>query len=762
MNANALKVQSSVENYLEIFKNGQELNFGDEALATALLGDKFDLDRLKNGTHHEPHAFLGAHQLSEDVTIIRAFLPTAEQVNIESRCGSIKTRMQRIPHTDFFVALLDKKQKLTFGQHYLLHWQENDGLWHGSPSAYSFLPTIGEIDLHLFAEGRHWNLYQVMGANVACVDGIDGVKFSVWAPSAERVSVVGDFNGWHGLRHPMRAMGSSGVWELFIPGLHNGDVYKFEIRQRSGAVVLKSDPYAKAMEMRPANGSKIHYDHYLWQDNDWMTQRSENQWAQKPMSIYEVHLGSWKRDADNQFLNYRQLAHELVDYVKWMGYTHIELLPISEHPLDASWGYQVSGYFAPTSRFGTPEDFKYFVDYAHQHNIGVFLDWVPAHFPKDSFALGRFDGSALYEHEDPRQGEHQDWGTYIFNFGRKEVLNFLISNALYWCKEFHLDGLRVDAVASMLYLDYSREDGQWVPNIYGGRENIEAIEFLQTLNHEVHDQCPGAVMMAEESTSWPMVSKPTWMGGLGFSMKWNMGWMNDTLDYMSQNPVYRSYYHNNLTFSQIYAYSENFVLPISHDEVVHLKGSLMEKMPGDSWQKAANVRLLLAYQMLHPGKKLLFMGCELGAWHEWSEAKSLDWHLCEQPLHRGIMLMQRALNHLYQSEAALHQHDFDSEGFEWIDCHDYEQSVLSFQRKAADERLVCIFNFTPVVRNDYRIGVPDSGQYEVVFNSDHQDFNGSGVGYDNIHTEAQNWMNHSQSINLQLPPLGVLVLKHMR
>ncbi|MDX1347622.1 MAG: 1,4-alpha-glucan branching protein GlgB, partial [Thiomicrorhabdus chilensis] len=596
-----------------------------------------DIKRLQAGSHHDPFGILGCHRLdavavaglsqngeslspaisaSENgqAWCVRVWLPSAETASLLIQ-DDVPIELHRVEGSDLFVTLLTEAQKQLLPQHYALRWIEADGSQHQTVSPYTFLPQLGELDLHLFAEGRHWHLYEVLGAHPVTVDGIAGVRFAVWAPSAERVSVVGDFNGWHGLRHPMRVLGGSGVWELFIPGLHPGDIYKFEIRSRqTGLSFTKTDPYAQSMEYRPATGCIVYDSKHQWNDQAWQKYLSEFDWQKSPINIYEVHLGSWQKTDDGGFLNYRDIAHRLVEYVQWMGYTHIELLPISEHPLDQSWGYQASGYFAPTSRFGSPDDFRYFVDYCHQHNIGVFLDWVPAHFPKDEFALGRYDGTALYEHEDPRRGEHQDWGTYIFNFGRNEVRNFLISNALYWLKELHIDGLRVDAVASMLYLDYSREAGEWLPNEHGGRENLEAIEFLRALNEEVHSQCPGAVVMAEESTSWPMVSRPTWMGGLGFSMKWNMGWMNDTLDYFEKEPIYRPYHHNQLTFSQMYAYSENFVLPLSHDEVVHLKGSLIGKMPGDDWQKAANLRLLLAYQSLHPGKKLLFMGCEFAQW----------------------------------------------------------------------------------------------------------------------------------------------------
>jgi 1,4-alpha-glucan branching enzyme len=600
-----------------------------------------------------------------------------------------------------------------------------------------------------------------MGAHLHSVDHISGVLFAVWAPNAGRVSVIGDFNHWDGRCHPMRSLGSCGIWELFIPGLEVGCYYKFEILNReSHQVLTKTDPYGQQFELRPNTSSIVARDDtYQWQDQAWMESRSRHDWLHEPMSIYEVHLGSWKQDPAGNFLNYRDLADDLVNYVKGLGFTHIELMPITEHPFDGSWGYQTTGYFAPTSRFGTPDDFRYFMDTCHQSNIGVILDWVPAHFPKDEFALARFDGTPLYEHEDPRKGEHRDWGTLIFNYGRNEVKNFLLSSAIFWLEEFHLDGLRVDAVASMLYLDYSREDNDWTPNQYGGNENLEAIDFFRELNTVTHQQHPGTVMMAEESTAWPGVTRPTWVGGLGFSMKWNMGWMNDILEYMKEDPVHRRYHHDQLTFGMLYAFTENFTLPFSHDEVVHGKGSLLSKMPGDEWQRFANLRLLYTMMFTYPGKKLLFMGCEFGQGTQWDSTRSLVWYVLDYPHHKGLQRLLKDLNRIYQAQPALFKHDFDNLGFEWIDCHDSEQSVISYRRKDENQDLIIVLNFTPVVRNHYRIGVPEPGTYEEIFNSDSSLYDGSQVANGAVLSEPIPWMNLPYSLSLTLPPLAGIILR---
>ncbi|MDD5126349.1 1,4-alpha-glucan branching protein GlgB, partial [Methylovulum sp.] len=630
-----------------------------------------DADSIKiiAAKHHDPFSVLGRHTVNNQI-IIKVYIPYAETVSFVDNGASL----ERITGTDFF-EYIDKQDELP--THYLLSWQDKDGESHENYDPYTFDPQLPEFDQHLFGQGKHWHIYQKLGGHQQTIDGLDGVLFAVWAPNAGRVSVVGDFNRWDGRCNPMCSLGDSGIWEIFIPGLTPGCLYKFEIlNAKTHQLLLKTDPYGQQFEFRPSTSSiVVNTSNYPWNDAQWLTDRAAYDWLHEPMAIYEVHLGSWQRDEQGNFLNYRLLADQLVDYVKTMGFTHIELLPITEHPLDASWGYQTTGYFAPTSRHGTPDDFRYFIDHCHQNGIGIILDWVPAHFPKDAFALARFDGSALYEHEDPRKGEHRDWGTLIYNYGRNEVKNFLLASAMFWLEEFHLDGLRVDAVASMLYLDYSRKHNDWVPNKYGGNENLEAIDFIRELNAVMHEQHPGVVVMAEESTAWPQVTRPTWTGGLGFSMKWNMGWMHDTLAYMSLDPIHRMHHHDQLTFGLLYAFTENFTLPFSHDEVVHGKGSLLNKMPGDEWQRFANLRLLYTLMYTYPGKKLLFMGCEFGQGTEWSFNKVLDWYVLEYEYHQGIQTMVKDLNLLYKSQPALYQHDFDYLGFEWIDCHDVQQSI---------------------------------------------------------------------------------------
>ncbi|MBN8760388.1 MAG: 1,4-alpha-glucan branching enzyme [Thiobacillus sp. 65-69] len=712
--------------------------------------------RLQTGTHHDPFEVLGLHLQPDGTTIVRVFMPEAEAVEVAG------ARMTRVAGTDCFEYAAPAGT--IFDRHPLLRWQDKrGGAWHLGHSPYTFDAQLGEIDLHLFGEGRHFRIWQVLGARLRVLDGVPGCLFAVWAPAAQRVSVVGDFNDWDGRRHPMRCRGASGVWELFVPELTAGAAYKFEILGNRGQLAKKTDPYARQMFLRPETTSRIPADTcYDWGDAGWIAARAHFDWQHRPVSIYEVHAGSWRRHEDGSFYSWTELAAELIPYVRDLGYTHIELLPVAEHPLDASWGYQISGYYAPTARFGTPDDFRAFVDACHQAGIGVLLDWVPAHFPKDDWALARFTGEAVYEHEDPRRGEHQDWGTLIFNFGRNEVRNFLVANALYWIEEFHIDGLRVDAVASMLYLDYSRREGEWLPNQYGGRENIEAIHFLREMNTEVHARFPGVLTVAEESTAWPAVSRPVELGGLGFSMKWNMGWMNDSLSYIEKDPVYRKYQHNQLTFSQMYAWTENFVLPLSHDEVVHMKKSLLDKMPGDVWQRFANLRAFFAWQYAHPGKKLLFMGGEFGQWNEWREAGQLDWTLTGFPVHDGIRALVRDLNRLYAGEPALYAFDHDPRGFGWIDCHDADQSVLSFVRYGPPEAspIVVLLNFTPIPRRGYRIGVPAGTAWCEVLNTDSVYYGGSNLGNGKpLPAEARPWMGFDHSVEVTLPPLGAIFLK---
>jgi 1,4-alpha-glucan branching enzyme len=711
--------------------------------------------RITQARHHDPFSVLGKHR-DQDHELVRVFLPQTDEVTIAE--GNI--HLERIPNTDLFEW---RGAPGTVPDRYHLVWRDAAQLEHIAHDPYSFPPQLPDFDLHLFSEGRHRHAYRILGAHVHAVDEVSGILFAVWAPNAERVSVVGEFNQWDGRRHPMRVRGGSGVWELFIPDLGPGSLYKYEIRNReSGEILLKTDPYAQAFEVRPQTASIIAApDQYLWNDQVWMEQRPSRDWQHTPMSVYEVHLGSWRRGPEGEFLDYWQLAESLVSYVKEMGFTHIELLPVTEHPYDPSWGYQATGYFAPTSRYGTADDFRFFIDTCHQQGIGVLLDWVPAHFPKDAHGLARFDGTPLYEHADPRLGEHLDWSTLIYNFGRNEVKNFLLSSAVFWLEEMHLDGLRVDAVASILYLDYSRKEGEWIPNKYGGRENLEALDFLRELNIVTHEEQPGILMVAEESTSWPQVSRPTWTGGLGFDMKWNMGWMNDTLEYMSEDPLYRRYHQGKLTFSMLYAFTENFMLPFSHDEVVHGKQSMPNKMPGDEWQRFANLRALYTYMFCHPGKKLLFMGTEFGQGREWDSTQVLDWYVLDYPCHQGVQRLVKHLNQLYKDLPALHHYEFEWQGFEWIDCNDADNSVLSFIRRSDDQFVVVVVNLTPQPHHGYRIGVPEAGVYREVFNSDAEIYGGSNMGNGGNVLAADElfWMNKPFSISLTLPPLAAIILQ---
>jgi 1,4-alpha-glucan branching enzyme len=705
---------------------------------------------------HDPFSYLGLHQ-AEGAWVARLFLPYAHEPEIRAADGW--KPLVRVHNQGVYTF----RSPAPLPAPCAIRYRAEDGALVETWDAYTFPSTISDLDLHLFSEGRLYEVYRTLGAHPRVISDVHGTRFAVWAPNAERVSVVGDFNRWDGRAHPMRVHGSSGVWELFIPGVGEHDLYKFEIRNRhTGTVMLKTDPYGFAFEKRPGTASRVcAANAYQWSDQAWMEQRTKSDWLHAPMNIYEVHPGSWRQPQEGGFYNFRELAAMLLPYVQDLGCTHIELMPVSEHPLDESWGYQTTGYFGVSSRYGSPDDFRVFVEMFHQAGIGVLLDWVPGHFPKDDFALARFDGTALYEHEDPRLGEHQDWGTYIFNYGRNEVRSFLIGNAHFWLSEFHIDGLRVDAVASMLYLDYSRKEGEWLPNRYGGRENLDALSFVREANIMVHQQFPGALTIAEESTSWPMVSRPVYVGGLGFSMKWNMGWMNDNLRYFAQDPVHRRYHHNTLTFGQLYAYTENFVLPFSHDEVVHGKKSLLDKMPGDAWQKFANLRLLFTYQMTSPGKKLNFMGNEFGQGQEWQVKYGLDWRLLEIGWHQGVRNLFRDLGHLYRNVPALHELDFVAEGFSWIDCHDADQSVLSYVRWSRSRAFVVVaLNFTPVPRTNYRIGVPAPGSYREIINSDSMHYGGSNLGNGaGMTAEHTPWMGYPYSICLTLPPLAGIVLE---
>ena len=728
-----------------------------------------EIEQVVRGEHPDPFRVLGPHSArweGAEGTVIRAFLPQAQkaQVLVEGKPELAQPMTRTHPEGLFEAFFPDRLDAFPY-----CFWLVTP---EGHPQAlddpYRFPPLLSDFDLHLISEGTDRRLYEKLGAHLRQVDGVHGVHFAVWAPNALRVSVVGAFNQWDGRRHPLRCRGQAGIWELFVPGISEGESYKFELRSRSHpSVQQKADPCGFYAELRPLTASIVfNLDRYPWQDASWMTQRAQRNNQEEPMSVYEVHLGSWKRipEEGNRFLTYREMAHQLVPEAKELGYTHIELLPVMEHPFDASWGYQTIGYFAPTSRFGTPEDFMYLVDCCHQNGLGVILDWVPGHFPNDWHGLMRFDGTGLYEHEDPRKGQHPDWGTLIFNFGRNEVRGYLLSNALYWLEKYHVDGLRVDGVASMLYLDYSRASDQWIPNLYGGNENLEAIEFLKQFNVLAHEQ-PGVFTLAEESTAWPGVSRPVYLGGLGFTFKWNMGWMHDMLEYMSKDPIHRKHHHNDLTFVLLYAFHENFVLPLSHDEVVHGKRSLLDKMPGEFPQRFANLRLLYGYMYGQPGKKMLFMGGEFGQWSEWDESRSLDWHLLQYEPHQRLRRYVQDLNRLYRSEPALYEVDFHHSGFEWVDFHDWEHSIACFLRRAKDPRDFLLFasNFTPVARTQYRVGVPEGGYYREILNSNSELYGGDNLGNGGgLMADPIPWHGRPCSLCLTIPPLSGVVLKPQR
>jgi 1,4-alpha-glucan branching enzyme len=726
-----------------------------------------DLDRLVNVEHGSPHSILGAHPATidgEEGAVVRASTPNAVRAECVLPDGRV-VQLEKVASglTDLYQCFIPG---LTPPFSYRLRFYYADGAVWEREDPYRFLPTVGEMDLHLFNEGNHRELWTKLGAHVRTEDGVQGTSFAVWAPNARRVSVVGDFSGWDGRIFPMRMLGSSGVWEIFLPEIKPGALYKFEMLTREGHLRVKTDPFAAKLEQAPGTASIVQSENsYRWNDDQWMAARRKADLIASPVAIYEVHLGSWARvpEEGNRVLTYREIAPRLAEHVKKLGFTHVELLPIMEHPFYGSWGYQVSGYYAPTSRYGTPDDFRFFVDTMHQNGIGVILDWVPAHFPKDDYALRRFDGTALFEHEDPRLGEHPDWGTLIFNYGRNEVRNFLVANALYWLNCFHCDGLRVDAVASMLYLDYSRKAGQWIPNRQGGRENLEAIDFLRQFTETVAAEAPGCVTIAEESTAWPGVTTPVNQGGLGFTFKWNMGWMHDTLAYFALDPVHRRFHQDQLSFAMLYEYSERFIMPLSHDEVVHLKGSLLQKMSGDEWQKLANLRLLFAYMFTRPGKKLLFMGSEVAPWTEWNHDTSLDWHLRDYGPHGAVERFLARLTDTYKQHPAFWREDHSWEGFNWIDVADKENSVVSYVRRAGDEHVVVILNLTPVPRERYRVGVPSPGTYRRLLSSDDRQWGGGGYGeFETIETRPSAFHAYEQSIEVSLPPLGALILAPQR
>ncbi len=716
-----------------------------------------ELQRLVSLLAPSPHSILGAHPTPEGI-IIRAFRPEAERIEIVVKGVRKSFEMSRTHAAGFFELMFEGLTEI-FAYQFRVHYAGGNIFTLRDP--YIFLPTIGQIDEHLFGEGRHECIYEKLGSHLQTYGQVTGVSFAVWAPGAGGVSVVGDFNNWDGRIHQMRRLGVSGIWEIFIPDIAAGTAYKFEIHNRGAAPLLKADPYAQYSEVPPGTSSIVFESKYKFKDQKWMKKRATADHHRRPLSIYEVHLGSWRRviEENNRSFTYRETAPALADYCEEMGFTHVEFLPIKGHPYGGSWGYQVTSYFAPTARYGDPDDFRYLVDYLHQRGIGVIMDWVPAHFPKDAWALGRFDGTALYEHLDPRLGEHPDWGTFIFNYSRNEVRNFLLASALFWINECHVDGLRVDAVASMLYLDYSRSEGRWVPNKFGGRENLEAISLIRDLNETVHRNHPGVLMIAEESTSWPLVSRGVSEGGLGFDYKWNMGWMHDTLEYFKKDPLHRRYFHNNLTFGIVYAWSENFILSFSHDEVVHLKGSMLNKMFGGPALKFANLRALYAYQWAHPGKKLLFMGGEIGQWREWNADGSIDWHLLDDPSHEGIRRLVRELNRLLQKHPALHQGDVTPDGFLWLDVDGAPENILAFARISPPhkEMIVCVCNLAPVVRKGYRLPLERAGRYTLLLNTDAAEFGGNAANFtEAFEAEAALWRGRQFSALIDLPPLSTL------
>jgi 1,4-alpha-glucan branching enzyme len=715
--------------------------------------------------HRHPHQLLGMHPLGDgNGIVVRAYLQNAAAVEVVPVVEKNRPRikLERLHESGLFEGVSHETSKVYA---YDLLITDYQGQTRRTRDGYSFLPTLGETDLHLFNEGNDRRAYEKLGGQLRTIDGVAGVSFAVWAPNAQRVSVVGEFNQWDGRYHAMRLLGASGVWEVFVPGLGEGTLYKFEVKNTQGTTSLKTDPFGFLFEAPPKTAAVV-WDNrkFAWTDQKWMQERTHLNPLRAPMSVYEVHLGSWRKKNQFESLSYRELARPLADYVKQLGFTHVEFLPVAEHAFYPSWGYQVTGFYGVTSRFGTPDDFQFLVNTLHEAGIGVIIDWVPAHFPRDEWALARFDGTSLYEHEDPRKGAHQDWGTLIFNYGRHEVRNFLTANALFWIDRFHIDGLRVDAVASMLYLDYSRREGEWIPNQFGGRENLEAVEFLRHFNHVVHTEHPGVLTIAEESTSWGLVTRPPYLGGLGFSLKWNMGWMHDTLGYFKLDPVYRKYHQNDLTFAMLYHHHENFTLPLSHDEVVHGKGSLLRRMPGDDWQRFANLRVLLGYQWSFPGKKLLFMGGEFGQSHEWNANASLDWWLLGQgPYHAGVQRFVEDLNRFYRQEPALWESDYDMNGFYWLDCSDHEHSVLSYVRQTANahNRILVVLNLTPVPRDGYRVGLPEAGFWREVINSDAGLYGGGNHGnFGGVHAEPWRMHHQSYSAALYLPPLSIIMLKH--